>query len=71
MTNQSHEIEIVLQLVRQIAEPAEEIQNRASAIIATGEVSRPMMEALANLHISINSLFLEERAILLLSEDKP
>lgn len=58
------ELETLLKMVSDIAEPAEAIRAQALEIVKKGQVSEPTRTALFNLHAALNNAFFEAGQVL-------
>lgn len=64
MTKPIQDLETLLQMVHDIAEPAAAIQAKAQEIAEDGRVSAPTITALINLHAALNAAFFEAGQIM-------
>ncbi|TCB60137.1 hypothetical protein E0J20_09080 [Rhizobium leguminosarum bv. viciae] len=60
----TRQLETLLQMVHEIADPAQAIQAKAMEIAEGGKVSAPTMTALINLHAALNQAFFEANQIM-------
>lgn len=58
------QLETILQMVSEIADPAAAIQAKAQEIAEGGKVSAPTMTALIKLHAALNNAFFEASQIM-------